>query len=176
MRVIRIDYDDIVNGPGVRAVVWVSGCLHKCKGCHNPQTWDKDAGEEMSDSDVESLLEYIGKPYVHGVTFTGGDPLEKFNIKKVCSLAKKVKTKYPEKSVWVYTGYLWEDLFEQIDSYHRKCILTYIDVVVDGRFQRDRKVSGEFRGSLNQRLVDVRKTGTGRVRIWEERFGKYDGN
>ena len=170
MKFMRIDYDNIVNGPGVRAVLWVSGCMHRCKGCHNPQTWDRNNGQELESKDIKELISYLDNTYVSGVTISGGDPLASFNRRELCYIVDKIKKSHPEKSIWVYTGHRWEELFEELDSYQRKIILECVEVVVDGKYKEELKVDDEFRGSSNQRFVDVRKTGTGKVRIWEERF------
>lgn len=171
MRRIRIDYNNIINGPGVRVVLWVTGCNHKCRGCHNPQTWDKNAGLEFNRDDMNQILEYLGKSYVDGITISGGDPLEDFNRDDLCKIIEEIKTRYPDKTIWVYTGYVWEDLCKKLHKHQKEIILKYVDVVVDGVFDEKLKVENQYRGSSNQRFIDVKNTQYGEVVEWKNEFG-----
>ena len=147
----NITKDDMLNGDGLRVVLWVSGCTHCCDGCQNPQTWDVSSGLEFDKAAEDELFEALNKDYVSGITFSGGDPLHPFNREEVFRLAKKVKTELPDKTVWLYTGFLWEEI-QELD-------LSDIDVLVDGEFVKelnDNKL--HWVGSSNQRIIDVKKT------------------
>ena len=146
MRISGISHPDVNNGLGFRVTVWVSGCIHHCKGCHNPETWDFNGGREFTEEDKRKVFELLEKPYIKGVTFSGGDPLCSYN--DVLGFAKEIKEKYPDKDIWVYTGFSFEHVRE-----HMSEILTYVDYIVDGRFiEEERDVSLAFRGSKNQRI------------------------
>lgn len=151
-----ISYDDMLNGEGLRAVIWFSGCGHKCPNCHNPQTWNKDSGRRFQyKKDYIELLEYLKKDYVNGVTFSGGDPLYENSITFVTELAKSLKERI-NTNIWVYTGYRWGEITK--DPLKSK-ILEYIDVLVDGKFEQDKyDINYPFAGSTNQRVIDVKKT------------------
>ncbi len=143
---------DMLNGAGLRVVLWVSGCSHHCNGCHNPETWDYLSGIAFDNEAEEELFNALECDYIKGITFSGGDPLHKNNIDVILNLAKKIKTKYNNKDIWLYTGYL----YEEIQSLE---IIKYIDVLVDGKFvkeQADTKIN--WRGSTNQRIIDLNKT------------------
>ena len=149
MRYHNITKDDMLNGDGLRAVLWVAGCTHKCKGCHNPVTWDIEGGIPFDDAAKEELFEAIKPDYISGVTFSGGDPLHPANHVEVAVLAKEIKETFPNKTIWLYTGSLWE-VFQQYEIIH------YLDVCVDGEFQVDKKeVRLKWKGSSNQRVIDV---------------------
>jgi len=143
---------DIANGVGVRVSLFVSGCTHHCKGCFNPETWDFEAGKPF-DSLVEiELLNLLGRGYINGLTLLGGEPMEPQNRAVLLPFLKKVREKYPEKSIWCYSGYTFEELIES----GAKKILSLIDVLVDGEFVLDKKdIRLPFRGSSNQRILDV---------------------
>ena len=146
MKVNKITYPDLNNGIGFRITIWVSGCVHHCKGCHNPETWDFNGGREFTDDDKQKIFELLTIPYLKGVTFSGGDPL--CSYEDVLSLAKELKEKYPEKDIWLYTGFTLEYVQEHMGE-----ILNYLDYVVDGKFiEEERDVSLAFRGSKNQRI------------------------
>ena len=156
MNFCKIETCSIANGTGFRVVLWCSGCPHHCKGCHNPETWDKNAGREFTKADKEKLFELLSSPHIQGITFSGGDPLFKANLDTVYSLMQELREKFPQKDIWLYTGYTFEELQRDVD---RRKFLPYIDVLVDGRFileQRDITIA--FRGSTNQRIIDVPKT------------------
>lgn len=148
----NITKDDMLNGEGVRAVLWVAGCGHHCAGCQNPQTWDADGGIVFDDTARQELYELLDRDYIHGITYSGGDPLYEANRKEITLLAEKIRTRYPDKSQWLYTGYVWEDI-------EKEKILSFLDVVVDGRYlesERDNRL--HWRGSKNQRVIDVQKS------------------
>ena len=142
----------MLNGDGLRVVLWVAGCTHCCKGCQNPITWDVAGGVLFDDEAKAEIFEQLDKSYISGITFSGGDPLHPENRAEVRELAIEIKEKYPDKTLWLYTGFTWE----QIAEYP---IMQYLDVVVEGPFileQRDVKLL--WKGSSNQRVVDVKKT------------------
>lgn len=152
MRFHNITKDDMLNGDGLRVVLWVAGCTHCCKGCQNPITWDVAGGVLFDDAAKAEIFEQLDKSYISGITFSGGDPLHPENRAEVRELAMEIKEKYPDKTLWLYTGFTWE----QIAEYP---IMQYLDVVVEGPFileQRDVKLL--WKGSSNQRVVDVKKT------------------
>ena len=152
MRYHNITTDDMLNGDGLRTVLWVAGCTHNCKGCQNPITWDIEGGLLFDDAAERELFDKIAPDYISGVTFSGGDPLHPQNRGKITELAKKCKELFPEKTVWLYTGFT----FEEIKGLE---IVQYCDVIVDGEFileQRDPKL--HWKGSANQRVIDVRET------------------
>lgn len=147
MRIIDYTPNSTVDGVGVRQVFWTAGCPHHCKGCHNPQTWDYDTGNDWDNSEIVSMA--LKSPY--NVTFSGGDPF--IQSRDLHYVLRQIK---PFKNVWVYTGYTWEELMERTLP---KRTLQYIDVLVDGRFVEELRDSDLlFRGSSNQRLIDVQKS------------------
>ena len=148
----NITKDDMLNGDGLRVVLWTSGCTHRCDGCQNPQTWDADSGIEFDESAENELFEALNKDHISGITFSGGDPLHPFNRDEVLRLAKKVKETLPNKTVWLYTGFLWEEVKDKID-------LSDIDVLVDGEFKKELNDNNlKWVGSSNQKIVDVQKS------------------
>lgn len=149
MRYHNITKDDMLNGEGLRVVLWLSGCDHGCKNCHNPITWDPNSGIPFDEKAEAELFEVLGRDYISGITFSGGDPLFMSNRDDVALLAKKIKSAFPQKNIWLYTGYLWEDIAHL-------SLLPYIDVLVDGRFVEEEKNNTvHWRGSANQRILDV---------------------
>lgn len=148
----NITKDDMLNGDGLRVVLWVSGCNHQCEDCQNPVTWDLAGGLPFDEKAEEELFEALKKPYISGITFSGGDPLHQFNRQETFRLMKKVKETMPEKTVWVYTGFLWDD-FKDVED------IKYTDVFVDGRFVKALKDDNlQWVGSSNQRIIDVQQT------------------
>lgn len=158
MRYHNITRDDMLNGDGLRVVLWVAGCSHCCRDCQNPQTWDPNGGIPFDQAAKEELYEQLEKSYISGITFSGGDPLHKSNITEVTGLAREIREKYPEKTIWLYTGSRWE-------SIQKEEIVRYLDVCVDGEFIVEEKdTSLKWKGSANQRVIDVKRTmETGRV-------------
>lgn len=152
MRYHNITKDDMLNGDGLRVVLWVSGCEHCCKECQNPVTWDPNGGLLFDEAAKREIFEQLDKSYISGITFSGGDPLHPANRAEVRELMQEITEKYPQKTVWLYTGATWESLFN--DS-----MMQYIDVLVDGEFEVDKKDTTLcWKGSSNQRVIDVKKT------------------
>lgn len=155
MKYGRIKKTDIANGPGVRVSLFVSGCRNHCKGCFQPETWDFNYGEEYDGvNTANDIVKALTPDYISGLSILGGDPMEPENIDEVTSLCYIVKLLFPNKTIWLYTGYTWEDIRIRYPE-----ILNYIDVLVDGPFIEDLKdISLAFRGSSNQRIIDVPAT------------------
>lgn len=152
MRYLKISNFDTANGLGIGNVLWVSGCSHHCPQCHNPQTWDKNFGEEFTDEVLENLIEKLKRPYIKRLTLSGGDPLFLGNRDEITNIVRKVKKELPKIKIWCYTGYLWEDVKDL------PC-MEYIDVLVDGEFKIDLKdISLPFCGSSNQRIINVQES------------------
>jgi len=152
MRYHNITKDDMLNGDGLRVVLWVAGCSHCCKECQNPSTWDPDGGLLFDEEAKKELFEALGRPYISGITFSGGDPLHSANELYVKNLCEEIREKYPNKTIWLYTGDVWENLYD-------KPIVKYLDVLVDGEFHIDEKdVKLLWKGSKNQRVIDVQST------------------
>ncbi len=152
MRYHNITRDDMLNGDGLRVVLWVAGCSHCCKECHNPITWDPNGGLPFDDRAKQEIFEQLDKPYISGITFSGGDPLHAANRLEIRNLMAEIKEKYTDKTIWLYTGDLWENIFHY-------SLMQYVDVVVDGEFEIALKdVKLLWKGSRNQRVIDVQKT------------------
>ena len=152
MRYHNITKDDMLNGDGLRVVLWVAGCTHCCKECHNPVTWDPAGGLYFDDAARAEVFEQLDKPYISGITFSGGDPLHAANRLDVRDLMKEIREKYPDKTIWLYTGDTWENI-------RHLTLMQYVDVLVDGEFQiqkKDKKLL--WKGSSNQRVIDVKKS------------------
>ena len=155
----KIDELSISNGFGARVVLWVSGCSLHCKGCHNPQSWDFTSGKTFDKDAKQELFESLNKPYIKGITFSGGHPLEPENRGEILNLILDIKTKMPHKDIWLYTGYtLSIDNFINEMSVQAS-ILNLCDIVVDGEYKEElRDITLSFCGSSNQRIIDVKKT------------------
>lgn len=201
----KIDKEDVCNGEGLRVVLWLSGCSHKCKGCQNPQTWDANSGILFDESAKKELFRELDKDYISGLTLTGGDPLFEGNLDDVLDLITEVNKRYnttqdtvyardknnniltrfnheirlssPQKSIWLYSGYTWEQLFENDDfdikdgiceNQTRRAIVLLSDVFVDGQYidsQRDTTLS--YRGSKNQRVINIQQSlQKGEIVLW----------
>ena len=149
MRYHNITTDDMLNGDGLRTVLWVAGCTHCCKECQNPITWDVNGGVPFDEAAKQELFEKLNHDYISGITFSGGDPLHPLNREPITALAKEINETFPDKTIWLYTGFLWEDL-------QNEEILKYIDVLVDGEFMIDLlDTKLKWCGSSNQRIIDV---------------------
>lgn len=164
---------DIANGPGVRVTIFVSGCTHHCKGCFNEMTWDFRYGREFMEDDIDKIMKLLEPSYIAGLTLLGGEPMEYPNQQGLLPLLRKVKEAYPDKTVWCYTGYLYEkDILENFCGKWEETneMLSYLDVIVDGEFVEELKdISLRFRGSSNQRIIDVKKSReTGKIVLWED--------
>lgn len=157
MNISGISYPDVNNGLGCRITLWVSGCSHHCKGCQNKETWDKKSGRVFSKEDKEKLFDILSKPYIKGLTLSGGDPLDSFD--EVLQVVKEIRDTFGStKDIWLYTGYT----LEQINNSEKKEILPYINYLVDGLFELDKRdITLKFRGSTNQI-------------IWENKDGKFE--
>lgn len=151
MRYAKITEHDIANGEGIGVVLWLQGCSHRCKNCHNPNTWKWSDGHEFTQDVKLKLFFAISKPYISRITFSGGDPLYKKNRKEAIELMCEIKKIRPDIKIWLYTGYTYTEL--------KKLNLSDVDVLVDGPFIEELKdISLPFRGSANQRLIDYRKS------------------
>jgi len=159
----NITYPDQNNGDGLRVVLWVSGCEHHCQGCQNPQTWGVNTGIEFDKNAKIEIYEQLSKEYISGITFSGGDPLHENNLRELYELITDIKIQYPEKTLWLYTGYTWEQIWD-IDNkspeYNlRRNIIKLCNVIVDGEYVENLKdTSLHWRGSSNQRVIDVKKS------------------
>lgn len=166
MNYIKISKEDMNNGLGLRVVLWVSGCELHCENCQNPQTWNKNSGVLFDETAKQEIFEELSKPYIAGLTLSGGHPLEDYNLETVYLLLKEVKEKFPQKNIWLYTGYTWEYIFLEVvtDNFdvnrvYRQEIVRMCDVLVDGPYiEKQRDITLKWRGSRNQRVIDVQKT------------------
>lgn len=202
---------DMMNGSGLRVVLWLSGCSHRCKGCQNPQTWDVNSGIPFDDTAKEELFRELDKDYISGLTLSGGDPLFENNLDDVLDLVTEVNKRYntlqyidksngdkynilnskgneirlscPQKTIWLYTGYTWEDIFSKtypkdhiVTTYpekyqiYRQHIVKLCDVLIDGRYiDSQRDILLPYRGSKNQRLIDIRQSlQKGEIVLWKK--------
>lgn len=214
MNYLKIDKEDVCNGEGLRVVLWLSGCSHKCKGCQNPQTWDANSGIPFDESAKEELFRELDKGYISGLTLSGGDPLFEGNLGDVLDLvtevnkrynttqyidennqnnhnmsninADKIRLLFPQKSIWLYSGYSWSDIWcndaalrddygldycEQVSINHikRQQIITQCDVFIDGRYMdSQRDITLSYRGSKNQHIIDVKQSlQKGEMVLWD---------
>lgn len=156
MNYAKITKHDIANGRGVRVVLWVSGCSHHCTGCQNPDTWDDDYGSRFEASDLSDIITLLREDWISGLTLSGGDPLKPSNVDICTIVAACAKSNVPNKDIWCWTGYTWDEIIAREDC---NDILQYIDVLVDGEFIQDKyDISLKWRGSSNQRVIDVKKS------------------
>ena len=175
----NITHDDMNNGDGLRVVLWLSGCSHHCYNCQNPQTWNLDSGILFDELAKQEIFTELSKDYISGITFSGGDPLHENNLDEVLNLIQQIRTSFSEKTVWLYTGYTWEQIMnyktefsnpnfmkvpnsEILHDYHmfqRKEIIKLADVLVDGEYIDEQKdITLKWRGSKNQRVIDVKQS------------------
>lgn len=165
---------DVANGPGVRVSLFVSGCTHHCLGCFNAEAWDFDYGQHFDDSAEKRIIEALAPSYVRGFSLLGGEPFEPSNQAVLAPLLERIKKQYPDKTVWCYSGYCFE---KDICAYRlgeravTEKMLRHVDVLVDGRFVQEKKdLSLRFRGSSNQRIIDVPASlAAGRTVLWDEK-------
>lgn len=153
----------MLNGDGLRVVLWVAGCSHCCRDCQNPVTWDPNGGLPFTEAEENEIFAELDKDYISGITFSGGDPLHVSNINSVTALARKIRRRYPQKTIWLYTGALWEEI-------QHEEIVNYLDVCVDGEFVAEKKdITLMWRGSSNQRVISVPATlKTGKIVLHAE--------
>ena len=152
MRYHNITKDDMLNGDGLRTVLWVAGCSHGFKNCHNPITWDICGGIPFDDAAREELFAELSQPYISGVTMSGGDPLHMANRDEIGALIKEIHETFPDKTIWIYTGYLWEEVKDLP-------FMPLADVLVDGPFIEEQKDTAlHWKGSANQRVIDVKRS------------------
>ena len=174
MNYAKINKNDIANGIGVRVTLFVSGCTHFCKGCFNSEAWDFNYGEPFTEDTVNELLEALAPSWIDGLTLLGGEPMEPQNQRALLPFLKKLKELYPEKTIWCFSGYTLED--ELLSDSRARCevtdeMLSLIDVLVDGEFVEELKdISLRFKGSSNQRLIDLKSTlASGEIVIWNNK-------
>ncbi len=168
-----IKKSDIANGEGIRTSLFVSGCRNRCKNCFNPETWSFTYGAPFDEAVAEDILKTFDSPFIAGLTVLGGEPMEPENQHALLPFLKEFKRRYPDKTLWLYTGNTLEELTAGIGK-HEKCtedtaqILALVDILVDGRFEEDKKSLGiRFRGSTNQRVIDMNETRRlGSITIW----------
>lgn len=163
---------DVANGLGVRVSIFVSGCTHHCKNCFNEETWDFGYGKPFTEKEISQIIEYLRPDYVSGLSVLGGEPFEPVNQEGLLPLLREVKQTYPKKDIWCYSGYLFDQqILGQMckESGVTRELLSYIDILVDGRFVEEKKnLKIRFRGSENQRIIDVKKSlSSGEVVHWE---------
>lgn len=152
----NISHDDMNNGDGLRVVLWVAGCIHHCKGCQNPCTWDPYGGLPFGEREMCEIYNALEKDYISGITFSGGDPLFSLNRPVIRMIVGTVRRLYPQKTIWLYTGFTWEEIKENRELFD---IVSQCDVLVDGKYEEEnRDVSLPWRGSSNQRVIDVKKS------------------
>ena len=156
---MKIKNWDVANGEGLGVSIFFAGCdkVPKCKGCFNSESWDFNAGQKYTKDTVVEVLDMVCNPHINHLSILGGEPLAECNVTTVSRLCSKVKTYYSDKKIWLWTHYKWEELIE--DEFVQKCILPYIDVLVDGEYiEEERDLTLKWRGSHNQRVIDVRKS------------------
>ncbi len=161
MRYHNITKDDMLNGDGMRVVLWVAGCEHKCPECQNPVTWDICGGLEFDEAAKAELFEELEHDYISGVTLSGGDPMHTKNRGDIEKLVDEISEKFPDKTIWMYTGYEWQDIKDLP-------LMQKIDVLVDGRYIKEqRDVNLPWRGSANQKVIDVKRSlELGKIVLW----------
>ncbi len=153
---------DVANGPGVRVSLFVSGCTHKCKGCFNEEAWDFKYGHEYTKKEEDKIIELLKPDYIEGITILGGEPFEYVNQKGILPLLKRIRKELPNKTIWCFSGYTFDtDILEDMCNKYEetKELISYIDVLVDGKFEIDKKnFKLKFRGSSNQRIINVKES------------------
>lgn len=171
----NITHDDMNNGDGLRVVLWLSGCSHHCYNCQNPQTWNPDSGIPFDELAKQEIFNELSKDYISGITFSGGDPLHENNLDEVLKLVKQIRISFPEKTIWLYTGFEWNDIMcsfaglqadcvaldkKDIEAFEkRRKIISNVDVLVDGEYIDEQKdLTLKWRGSKNQHVIDVKQS------------------
>ena len=168
MHYAAIKTHDIANGPGVRVSLFVSGCTHRCKGCFNQEAWDFEYGEVFDQAVMDRIVKLLEPGYIKGITYLGGEPMDPRNQEGLLQLSRRIKAAYPQKSIWCFTGYVWDKL-PRLPGITEE-LLSYLDVLVDGPFIAEQKnLSLRFRGSENQRLIAVPETlASGQITLWDK--------
>ena len=157
MRYSQIIPFDVCNGKGIGLSLFVQGCKFHCKGCFNSETWNFDGGKEWNEEIKNKFFELINRPYIKRVSILGGEPLADENISEIYNLITEIKERFPDKDIWLYTGYEWDEMI--MESNKRHYIISECDIVVDGRYiEEQRDITLPFRGSKNQRVIDVKKS------------------
>lgn len=163
----NITHDDMNNGDGLRVVLWLSACSHHCYNCQNPQTWNPNGGILFDESAKQEIFNELSKDYVSGITFSGGDPLHENNLDEVLKLVQEIRTSFPEKTIWLYTGYKFEKIMiplminkiPTLEEDKRISIIRLIDILVDGEYvDEQRDITLKWRGSSNQRVIDTKQS------------------
>lgn len=169
-----IKKNDIANGEGIRVTLFVSGCRNKCKGCFQPETWAFDYGKPFTDEVAEEIFNEFKNPVLRGITILGGEPMEPENQRGLLPFLSEFKQRFPDKTIWLYTGNLYEELVGQLGEHEKHLditeqLLSYVDILVDGRFDIEKaRIGLRFRGSENQRIIDMAKTRqTGKITLWK---------
>lgn len=156
MNYIKVTKNDIANGEGIGVALWVSGCTCHCYNCHNPQTWDFNSGVPFTEETMQEILIALDRPYISRLTLSGGHPLEPQNAPEILKIVKRVRMVFPNKNIWIYSGYTWEHIMQ---GELLAGIMKYTDVLVDGEFVEELKdISLPFRGSSNQRIINVQES------------------
>jgi anaerobic ribonucleoside-triphosphate reductase activating protein len=165
MRYTKIETFDIANGEGIGVALFVQGCYFKCKNCFNPETWDFNGGKEWTEEIENKFIELASKPYIKRISLLGGECLADKNVSDVLNLVNKIHLLLPEKTIWLYTGYTWDYIFDCVNTIDvvgnekRKEILKQCNVLVDGRYEEDKRdITLKWRGSSNQNVIDIRKS------------------
>ena len=162
----NITYPDMLNGDGLRVVLWLSGCSHNCYKCQNPQTHDPNSGILFDEKAEEELFRELSKDYISGLTLTGGDPLHENNLDGVLNLVNKIRLLFPNKTIWIYSGYQWSEIFndgvyltKECAGWKRREIIKQCNILIDGRYiDSQRDISLRWRGSLNQNCIDIQQS------------------
>ena len=172
MNYLQITHEDVCNGDGLRVVLWLSGCSHLCYNCQNPQTWNPDNGIQFDKLAKQEIFNELSKDYISGITFSGGDPLHENNLDEVLKLVQEIRISFPEKSIWLYTGYNFDLLNSKYNEYKytpfaanadewltRWEIISNVNVLVDGEYiDEQRDLTKKWAGSSNQRVIDVQQS------------------
>ena len=168
MNYLKIEHEDVCNGTGLRVVLWLSGCSHHCYNCQNPQTWNPDSGIPFDESAKQEIFNELSKDYISGITFSGGDPLHENNLDEVLKLVQEIRNLFPTKTIWLYTGYSYSEIFrgqssclsqEGLNNFKRREIIKQCNVLVDGEYIDEQKdLTLKWRGSKNQNCIDVKQS------------------
>ena len=164
----NITHDDMNNGDGLRVVLWLSGCSHHCYNCQNPQTWNPDSGIPFDEAARQEIFDELAKDYISGITLSGGDPLHEQNLDGILGLVKEIRISFPEKTIWLYTVYDFQEIFrgessciskKGLNDFKRRQIIKLCDVIVDREYiDEQRDITLKWRGSSNQRVIDIQQS------------------